>query len=78
MPKTNKTASAERLQFVEPMYARAVQQLPDGKDWLYEVKFDGFGFAEIVEAERHEALALDVSGSMAATDVAPTRLALTP
>jgi ATP-dependent DNA ligase len=24
------------------MYARAVQQLPDGKDWLYEVKFDGY------------------------------------
>ena len=42
MPKTNKTASAERLQFVEPMYARAVQQLPEGKDWLYEVKFDGY------------------------------------
>ena len=34
MPKINKTASAERLQFVEPMYARAVQQLPEGKDWL--------------------------------------------
>src|SRR5688572_23547969 len=42
MPKINKTASAERLQFVEPMYARAVQQLPDGKDWVYEVKFDGY------------------------------------
>src|SRR5919106_6144903 len=34
--------SAERLQFVEPMYARAVQQLPEGKDWLYEAKFDGY------------------------------------
>jgi bifunctional non-homologous end joining protein LigD len=34
--------SRERLQFVEPMYARAVQQLPDGKDWVYEVKFDGY------------------------------------
>ena len=42
MPKLTKTASAERLQFVEPMYARAVQQLPEGKDWLYEVKFDGY------------------------------------
>jgi ATP-dependent DNA ligase len=42
MPKINKTASAERLQFVEPMYARAVQQLPERKDWLYEVKFDGY------------------------------------
>jgi hypothetical protein len=34
--------SRERLQFVEPMYARAVQQLPEGKDWLYEVKFEGY------------------------------------
>ena len=42
MPRPNKTASAERLQFVEPMYARGVQQLPEGKDWLYEVKFDGY------------------------------------
>jgi ATP-dependent DNA ligase len=42
MPKINKTASAERLQFVEPMYARSVQQLPERKDWLYEVKFDGY------------------------------------
>ena len=42
MPRLTKTASAERLQFVEPMYARAVQQLPEGKEWLYEVKFDGY------------------------------------
>jgi ATP-dependent DNA ligase len=24
------------------MYARAVQQLPESKEWLYEVKFDGY------------------------------------
>jgi bifunctional non-homologous end joining protein LigD len=24
------------------MYALAVQSLPEGKDWLYEVKFDGY------------------------------------
>lgn len=24
------------------MYAQLVQQLPDGADWLYEVKFDGY------------------------------------
>lgn len=24
------------------MYPQLVQQLPDGKDWLYEVKFDGY------------------------------------
>src|SRR5438093_3652712 len=41
--KIKKSAvSAERLQFVEPMYAQSVQELPHGKDWLYEVKFDGY------------------------------------
>ncbi len=40
MPRPNKTASAERLHFVKPMYARSVQQLPERKDWLY--KFDGY------------------------------------
>jgi len=24
------------------MYALAVQNIPDGKEWLYEVKFDGY------------------------------------
>src|ERR671910_2916300 len=45
MPKAQKTKSATRaatVQFVEPMYAQLVQQLPDGTDWLYEVKFDGY------------------------------------
>jgi bifunctional non-homologous end joining protein LigD len=37
-----KSFSREQLNFIEPMYDRAVQQLPEGKDWLYEVKFDGY------------------------------------
>jgi bifunctional non-homologous end joining protein LigD len=24
------------------MYALAVKNLPEGKDWLYEIKFDGY------------------------------------
>jgi bifunctional non-homologous end joining protein LigD len=28
--------------FIEPMHARLVNTLPDGDDWLYEVKFDGY------------------------------------
>src|SRR5439155_7704020 len=32
----------ERFQFIEPMYAQSVQELPHGTDWLYEVKFDGY------------------------------------
>jgi DNA ligase D-like protein (predicted ligase) len=27
---------------MEPMYALAVQKLPQGQEWLYEVKFDGY------------------------------------
>ena len=45
MPKAQNTRSATRaatVQFVEPMYAQLVQHLPEGKDWLYEVKFDGY------------------------------------
>ena len=30
------------VRFVEPMYARLVNELPEGKHWLYEVKFDGY------------------------------------
>jgi bifunctional non-homologous end joining protein LigD len=34
--------SAAQVRFIEPMYALAVKSLPEGKDWLYEVKFDGY------------------------------------
>ena len=30
--------SAPNLKFIEPMYARLVNELPQSKDWLYEVK----------------------------------------
>ena len=45
MPKAQTAKSAHpaaKVQFVEPMYAQLVQQLPNGIDWLYEVKFDGY------------------------------------
>jgi bifunctional non-homologous end joining protein LigD len=31
-----------KFKFIEPMYARLVNELPEGKEWLYEVKFDGY------------------------------------
>jgi bifunctional non-homologous end joining protein LigD len=34
--------SPAKLQFVEPMYARLIQKLPEGQDWQYEIKFDGY------------------------------------
>jgi len=33
-----------KVRFIEPMYALAVQKLPDGNEWLYEIKFDGYRF----------------------------------
>ena len=40
--KSNSAARAATIRFVEPMYAQLVQQLPEGNEWLYEVKFDGY------------------------------------
>jgi DNA ligase D-like protein (predicted ligase) len=38
--------------FVEPMAARLVQALPEGDDWLYEVKFDGYRALLIKDGDR--------------------------
>jgi ATP-dependent DNA ligase len=40
-PKDFTTSPPAKIRFIEPMYARLVNELPEGKDWLYEVKFDG-------------------------------------
>jgi DNA ligase D-like protein (predicted ligase) len=40
-PNFNALPSA-KVRFIEPMYARLVNELPEGKEWLYEVKFDGY------------------------------------
>ena len=42
MAKPITASLADKIQLVEPMYAQLVQALPNGKDWLYEVKFDGY------------------------------------
>lgn len=31
-----------KLRLIEPMYARLVQKLPEGKEWQYEIKFDRY------------------------------------
>jgi ATP-dependent DNA ligase len=41
-PKDFSVLPSTNLQFIEPMYARLVQKLPEGNDWLYEVKLDGY------------------------------------
>jgi len=42
MAKSTTADLAGSVHFIEPMYAQLVLQLPDGKDWLYEVKLDGY------------------------------------
>jgi hypothetical protein len=36
------TKQPAKIQFIEPMYALSVKNLPEAKDRLYEVKFDGY------------------------------------
>ncbi|HEY2918337.1 MAG TPA: hypothetical protein VGK77_05005 [Candidatus Binatia bacterium] len=41
---TKELSTVQRVQpyFIEPMYAEAVPELPDGGLWSYEAKFDGY------------------------------------
>src|SRR5687767_10902644 len=41
---TKELSPAERIPpaFIEPMYAEAVRELPDGTLWTYEAKLDGY------------------------------------
>jgi bifunctional non-homologous end joining protein LigD len=36
------TKAHSRAKHIEPMYASAVRELPDGKAWTYEAKLDGY------------------------------------
>jgi hypothetical protein len=38
-PKAFSALPAAKIRFIEPMYARLVNELPEGKEWIYEVKF---------------------------------------
>ena len=40
--KTLKALPPAKIRFIEPMYTLSVQKLLEGKEWLYEVKFDGY------------------------------------
>ena len=43
-----------KARFVAPMAARVVDKLPDGDEWLYEVKFDGYRALVIKNGDRVE------------------------
>jgi ATP-dependent DNA ligase len=36
------TLSKRRAEFIEPMECALVPKLPEGSDWTYEVKLDGY------------------------------------
>jgi ATP-dependent DNA ligase len=46
MPRVRATEANRRpaaeVRFIEPMYALAIKNLPAGKEWFYEVKFDRY------------------------------------
>ena len=35
-------ASKIKAGFIQPMLLRRTERLPEGPDWLYELKFDGY------------------------------------
>jgi hypothetical protein len=45
--------------FVEPMLSLAVPNLPEGPEWTYELKFDGFRVVGQFEIRRHSAMRLN-------------------
>jgi len=50
MPREKKNTRAPA--FIEPMAAQVVDKLPEGPDWLYELKFDGYRALLIKHEER--------------------------
>ncbi len=49
---SNNKKAGDTPRFVTPMGAVAVKQLPEGADWLYEVKFDGYRVLIIKDGTR--------------------------
>src|SRR5262245_49500822 len=49
------SSPAPRVVFIEPMYAELVRELPEGLEWTYEVKFDGY---RCLAANRADGVAL--------------------
>src|SRR5690606_3791912 len=72
-PKAEKSVVDTAPAFVQPMNARKVQQLPDGKNWIYEIWWDGcralgikHGAAAQLRSRDNKDLAADFPGVMTA------------
>ena len=48
------TATRPKARFITPMAAQVVDALPDGDDWIYEVKFDGYRALIVKNGDRIE------------------------
>jgi bifunctional non-homologous end joining protein LigD len=53
-----KHLTARRLQFVKPMKATAVTELPETGDWFYEIKWDGYRALGVKDGEEARLLSL--------------------
>jgi bifunctional non-homologous end joining protein LigD len=56
--RSERNAAAPALRFIEPMKATAVETLPAGDDWLYEVKWDGYRALALKDASGVRLLSL--------------------
>jgi len=43
-----------RLRFIEPQLASSVEQPPDGKHWIHEIKHDGCGQVRVFSRNGHD------------------------
>ena len=55
-PRKGSRSTAQRTgpAFVTPMAAQVVKKLPEGDDWIYELKFDGYRALIIKDGQRVE------------------------
>ena len=45
-----------RLRFIEPQLASPVDQPPEGKHWIHEIKHDGYRSQLVIEGEGRESI----------------------
>lgn len=51
-PRPSEARDAHPPSWVKPQVARLVDEAPDGKDWLHEVKYDGYRIHARIDSGR--------------------------